>query len=227
MIHRSKKHEIAITKSLITIAKDMFKLYDFLPSGNGYKVRLLLTQFGIPFELIELNILNRETRTPEFLQKNPNGRIPLLEIAPDRFISESNAIMYYLSQGTQYFPEDKYQQTKVMQWLFFEQYSHEPNIATPRFWITHHLDEGKEEQIKQKQQLGYAALNVMEQHLKNNKFLVANRYTIADIALYAYTHVAKEGEFNLEKFSAILDWFDRVKSQPKHILITDSCSRTR
>jgi glutathione S-transferase len=118
----------------------MYKLYDFLPSGNGYNVRLLLTQLEIPFKLIELNILDGETRTSEFLQRNPNGKIPLLEIASDRFISESNAILYFLSQGTEYFPEDKYQQTQVMQWLFFEQYSHEPNIATPRFWITHQLD---------------------------------------------------------------------------------------
>jgi glutathione S-transferase len=203
----------------------MYKLYDFLPSGNGYKVRLLLTQLEIPFELIELNILDGETRTAEFLQKNPNGKIPVLEIARDRFISESNAILYFLSQGTEYFPEDKYQQTQVMQWLFFEQYSHEPNIATPRFWITHQLDKDKREQIKQKQKLGYAALNVMEQHLKNHNFFVADKYTIADIALYAYTHVAEEGGFNLVEFPAILTWFKRIQFQPRHILITDSSQR--
>ncbi|MDJ0744080.1 MAG: glutathione S-transferase family protein [Xenococcaceae cyanobacterium MO_167.B27] len=201
----------------------MYKLYDFLPSGNGYKVRLLLTQLQIPFELIELNILNKETRTPEFLQKNPNGKIPLLEIAPDKFISESNAILYYLSQGTEYFPKDKYEQAQVMQWLFFEQYSHEPNLATPRYWISiiNKADEYRE-QIVQKQKLGYAALNVMEQHLKTHNFLVADKYTIADIALYAYTHVAEAGGFNLAKFPAILAWLERTKAQPRHILITDS-----
>ncbi len=200
----------------------MYKLYDFLPSGNGYKVRLLLTQLQIPFELIELNILNKETRTPEFLQKNPNGKIPLLEIAPDEFISESNAILYYLSQGTEYFPQDKYQQAQVMQWLFFEQYSHEPNIATTRYWISilNKADE-YQAQIKQKQQLGYAALNVMEQHLKTHNFLVADKYTIADIGLYAYTHVAEEGRFDLTKFPAILAWFERVQSQPKYIAISE------
>lgn len=200
----------------------MYKLYDFLPSGNGYKVRLLLTQLHIPFELIQVNILNKETRTPEFLAKNPNGKIPLLEIEPNKFISESNAILYYLSQNTEYFPQDKYQQAQVMQWLFFEQYSHEPNIATPRYWISIlQQPEQYQSQIKQKQKLGYAALNVMENHLKTHDFFVANKYTIADICLYAYTHVAEEGGFNLSKFPAILTWLKRVQSQPRHILITD------
>jgi glutathione S-transferase len=200
----------------------MYKLYDFLPSGNGYKVRLLLTQLQIPFELIKLNILNGETRTSEFLAKNPNGKIPLLEIDPDKFLSESNAILYYLSQETKYFPQDKYQQAQVMQWLFFEQYSHEPNIATPWFWIVELKQADKyREQIKQKEQLGYAALNIMEQHLKTHDFLVANQYTIADIGLYAYTHVAEEGGFNLAKFPAILAWLERIQAQPRHILITD------
>ena len=201
----------------------MYKLYDFLPSGNGYKVRLLLTQLQIPFELIELNIIDGETRTPEFLAKNPNGKIPLLEIASNKFLSESNAILYYLSQETEYFPQDKYQQTQVMQWLFFEQYSHEPNIATPRYWISELKQADKyREQIEQKRKLGYAALNVMEQHLKNHAFFVGDRYTIADICLYAYTHVAEEGKFELTEFPAILACFERVRSQPRHILITDS-----
>lgn len=200
----------------------MFKLYDFMPSGNAYKVRLLLTQLQIPFELIEVNLLNRESRTEEFLQKNPNGKIPVLEIAPNTFISESNAILYYLSQDTEYFPQDKYQQAQVMQWLFFEQYSHEPNIATLRFWISVLKQAEKyQEQIVQKKQLGYAALNVMEQHLKNHNYFVADKYTIADIGLYAYTHVADEGDFDLTKFPATLAWMKRIKSQPRHILITD------
>ncbi|NJK55878.1 MAG: glutathione S-transferase family protein [Pleurocapsa sp. SU_5_0] len=200
----------------------MYKLYDFLPSGNGYKVRLLLTQLQIPFELIKLNILAGETRTPEFLAKNSNGKIPLLEIDSNIFISESNAILYYLSQDTAYFAQDKYEQAQVMQWLFFEQYSHEPNIATPRFWITELKQADKyQKEIEQKRKLGYAALNVMEQHLKTHNFFVGEKYTIADIGLYAYTHVAEEGGFALTKFTAILDWLKRIKSQPKHILITD------
>jgi glutathione S-transferase len=200
----------------------MYKLYDFLPSGNGYKVRLLLTQLEIPFERIELNILKGETRTTEFLAKNPNGKIPLLEIAPDTFIAESNAILYYLSQGTEYFPQDKYQQAQVMQWLCFEQYSHEPNIATPRFWITELKQADKyQKEIEQKRKLGYSALNVMEQHLKDRDFFVANKYTIADIALYAYTHVAEEGGFDLTNFPAINVWFKRIESQPRYITIRD------
>ena len=200
----------------------MYKLYDFMPSGNAYKVRLLLTQLQIPFELIEINLLKRESRTEEFLQKNPNGKIPVLEIEPNTFISESNAILYYLSQDTEYFPQDKYQQAQVMQWLFFEQYSHEPNIATLRFWISVLKQAEKyQEQIFQKKQLGYAALNVMEQHLKNHNYFVADKYTIADIGLYAYTHVADEGDFDLTKFPATLAWMKRIKSQPRHILITD------
>ena len=200
----------------------MYKLYDFLPSGNAYKVRLLLNQLQIPFELIEIDVLNKETRTDEFLQINPNGKIPVLEIAPNKFISESNAILYYLSQDTEYFPQDKYQQAQVMQWLFFEQFSHEPNIATPRLWISILNQADKyQEQLRQKQPLGYAALNVMEQHLKNHDFLVADKYTIADIGLYAYTHVADEGGFDLKKLPAILAWLKRIKDQPRHILITD------
>ena len=200
----------------------MYKLYDFLPSGNGYKVRLLLNNLEIPCELIELNILQGETRTSDFLVKNPNGKIPLLEIAPNKFISESNAILFYLSQGTKYFPEDKYEQGKVMEWLFFEQYSHEPNIATPRFWISilKQADQYQKE-IEQKRKLGYAALNVMKQHLKERDFFVANKYTIADIALYAYTHVAEEGGFDLTQFPAINTWFTRIESQPRYITIGD------
>jgi glutathione S-transferase len=200
----------------------MYKLYDFLPSGNGYKVRLLLTQLQIPFERIELNILKRETRTAEFLAKNPNGKIPVLEIETNQFISESNAILYYLSQETKYFPLDRYQQTQVMQWLFFEQYSHEPNIATPRFWITELKQADKyQKEIEQKRKLGYVALKIMEQHLNIHDFFVADKYTIADIGLYAYTHVAKEGGFDLTKFTAINSWFKRIESQPRYIKITD------
>ena len=200
----------------------MYKLYNFLPSGNGYKVRLILTLLDIPFERIELNILGRETRTPEFLKKNPNGKIPLLEIDPDKFLAESNAILYYLSQDTEYFPQDKYVQAQIMQWLFFEQYSHEPNIATARYWISILKQPEKyEEQLKQKHKLGNAALSVMEQHLSNHRFFVGDTYTIADIGLYAYTHVADQGGFDLNKYPAILAWFKRIEAHSKHILITN------
>ena len=201
----------------------MYKLYDFLPSGNGYKIRLLLNLLGIPYERIELNILKQETRTPEFLQKNPNGKIPLLEIAPDRYLAESNAILYFLSQGTEFFPQDSYIQAQIMQWLFFEQYSHEPNIATARYWISIlKQPEQHQEQLHHKHRLGNAALKVMEQHLSERHFLVAETYTIADIGLYAYTHVADEGGFELEQFPAVRAWLSRIEAHPKHISIADS-----
>jgi len=201
----------------------MYTLYDYLPSGNGYKVRLLLTQLGIPFELIELDITQGETRTPEFLQKNPDGRIPVLALEPDVFLSQSNAILIYLSQDTPFLPSDRLLHARVMEWLFFEQYSHEPNIATSRFWIhTLKLAEERQAQLAQKHTAGMAALQVMEQHLRQHDFLVAARYTIADIALFAYTHVADEGGFDLTQFPAIQSWIQRIQAQPQHIPITQN-----
>jgi glutathione S-transferase len=201
----------------------MLRLYDFLPSGNGYKVRLLLTQLSIPFETVELNILQGETRTPEFLSKNPNGRIPLLEIEPGKFLSESNAILFYLSESTQFLPSDSWERAQVLQWLFFEQYSHEPYIATSRFWISL-LGKADEywDALNQKREPGYAALSLMETHLTHHLFFVGERYTIADIGLFAYTHVADEGGFDLSRFPAIQAWLERVKAQPHHISITQT-----
>jgi len=199
----------------------MLRLYDFLPSGNSYKARLILAQLGVPFERIELNILKGETRTPVFLSKNPNGRIPVLETESGQFLAESNAILVYLSEGTEFLPSKAFERAQVLQWLFFEQYSHEPYIATSRYWmsILRKADEYREA-LQQKQQPGYAALAVMEQHLSSHSFFVAERYTIADIGLFAYTHVAEEGGFALEKFPAIQDWLARVKAQPQYISIT-------
>lgn len=200
----------------------MYRLYDFLPSGNGYKVRLLLTQLGIPFEFIELDILKRETRTPDFLEKNPNGRIPVLELEPGVYLSESNAILMYLSEGTPFLPDDKLERARVLQWLFFEQYSHEPYIATSRFWLLHDMADQKRQALEEKKDPGYAALGVMEKRLKEHPFLVGDRYTIADIALFAYTHVADEGDFSLENYPGIKAWIQRVQSQPHHVPITQS-----
>jgi glutathione S-transferase len=198
----------------------MYKLYDFRPSGNGYKIRLMLAQLNIPYEYIEKDILKRETRTPEFLAINPNGRIPVLELEPGLYLSESNAVLIYLSEDTAFLPIDKLERAYVMQWLFFEQYSHEPYIATSRF-LLHYKEPTPENQaiIQQKRDPGYAALGVLETQLANHPFLVSDRYTIADIALYAYTHVADEGGFDLSQFPAILAWLERVKSQPNHVLI--------
>lgn len=198
-----------------------YTLYDYRPSGNGYKIRLLLTQLGIPYTYIEKNILQGETRTPEFLAINPNGRIPVLELEPGIYLSESNAILLYLSENTPFLPSDRLERAYVNQWLFFEQYSHEPYIATSRFLLTYKKSTSAD-LIEQKRAPGYAALDVMESRLTAHPFLVADRYTIADIALYAYTHVADEGNFDLSRFPSILAWLDRVQSQPNHLRITET-----
>lgn len=199
----------------------MLRLYDYLPSGNGYKIRLLLIQMGVPFERIEVNILKGKTKTPEFLSKNLQGKIPLLEIEPGKYLAESNAILVYLSEQTEFLPYDPFLRAQVWQWLFFEQNRHEPNIATSRYWISI-LGAAKEYQelLQHKRELGYAALHVMEEHLTQHTFFVNERYTIADIALFAYTHVADEGGFDLTKFPAIQSWIERVKNQPNYISIT-------
>ncbi|WP_017298401.1 glutathione S-transferase family protein [Nodosilinea nodulosa] len=202
----------------------MYRLYDYQPSGNGYKVRLLLSQLSLPFEYIEMDILQGETRTAEFLAKNPNGRIPVLEIEPGYYLAESNAILFYLAQGTSFLPEERLAQTQVMSWMFFEQYSHEPNIATPRFWLCHvpELNPYQKIALPYKQEQGYDALAVMDRHLAAHQFFVAQRYTIADIALYAYTHVASEGGFELSRFANVCRWLQDVAGQPNHIPITQT-----
>lgn len=198
----------------------MYRLYDYLSSGNGYKVRLLLHQLGIPFERVELDIVKGETRTADFLAKNPNGRIPTLEVAPRVYLAESNAILFYLAEGTPFLPADRLERAQVLQWMFFEQYSHEPNIATVRYWITHDLlTPERQTLLEAKRVLGYAALDVMEQQLARHAYFVGDRYSIADIALYAYTHVADEGGFDLTRFPAVRAWCERVRAQPRHIPI--------
>jgi len=201
---------------------ETLRLYDFLPSGNGYKIRLLLTQISMPFERIEINILKGESRTSDFLNRNPNGKIPVLEIAEGKYLAESNAILMYLSEGTEFLPYDRFLKAQVFQWLFFEQYSHEPFIATSRYWISI-LGKAEEykQQLQEKHQRGYEALQVMDNHLTNNNFLVGESYTIADIALFAYTHVADEGGFDLSNFTAIQAWIERIKAQPRFIGISE------
>lgn len=199
-----------------------YQLYDAPPSGNCYKVRLLLTQLGIPFERINVNILQQETRLPEFLEKNPTGKVPVLQIEPDVFLSESGAILTYLALGTEYLPSDRLTQTRVLQWLFFEQYSLSPNLSRPRF----HISVAKQPEkvahlIDYWQNLGYQALDTMEQHLTNRSFFVNDCYSIADIALYAYTHVANEGGYDMSKYSAISSWCERVKAQRNYIAIAN------
>lgn len=202
----------------------MIRLYDYLISGNGYKVRLLLTQLGTPFERVELDITKGETRTPEFLRKFPNGRIPAIELDDGKLLFESNAIISYFAEGTPLMPNDRFQRAQVLQWLFFEQYSHEPYIASVRYLVMHPDVKDPRRNILDTlmRPRGYDALGVMENRLKSREWFVGERYSIADIALYAYTHVADEGGFDLSKYSAIRAWLQRVESQPRYIPITRS-----
>jgi glutathione S-transferase len=188
-------------------------------SGNCYKVRLALSQLDIPHELIEIDILKGETRTPEFLAKNPSGHVPLLEVEPGRYIAESNAILWYIAGHTPLVPEDRIGRADMLQWMFFEQHSLEPNIGAAYFWLT--LVKGGRELRRHAQEdwmeEGYRALGVMEKHLARNHFFAAGRYTIADVALYAYTHLAHECDFDLGGFPAVRGWLKRVADQPGHI----------
>jgi len=198
----------------------MLRLYDYLPSGNGYKVRLLLHQLHLPFERVELDIVQGATRTPAFLDKNPNGRVPVLELDDGRVIAESNAIQWYLADGTALLPADRLERAQVLQWMFFEQYSHEPYIAVVRFWVHTGMATRRPAEVAERRERGYQALAVMDRHLEHRRFFVGERYTIADIALYAYTHVAAEGGFELAGFPAVGAWLARVAQQPDHIPIT-------
>ena len=201
----------------------MLRLHDNLSSGNGYKVRLLLAQLAIPFERIEYDIDSGETRTLEFLGKvNPNGRVPVLETEDGRFLPESNAILCYLAEGTPFIPEDRFGRAQALRWMFFEQETHAPNVATPRYWATHGVEMTEERllSLPTKRKLGHDALGVMEGHLGRNDFFVAERYTVADIALYAYTHVAHEGGFDLSAYPAIRRWLERVAAEDGHVPIS-------
>jgi glutathione S-transferase len=187
-------------------------------SGNCFKVKLLLEQLQRPYEWIHVDILDRQSRTPEFLAMNPNGRIPLLQTSDGVYLPESNAILHYLADSTWMLPTDRLAHAQVLQWMFFEQYSHEPYVATARY-IVRYLGRpaDRAEILKQKMSPGYAALDVMESHLNSRAYFVGEKYSIADIALYAYTHVAGEGDFDLSGYPAILAWIERVKSQPRYV----------
>jgi glutathione S-transferase len=201
----------------------VYILYDYLPSGNGYKVRLVLKQLGIPYRLEELDIKTGATRTRQFLAKNPNGRIPLLEIPDHGFLAESHAIIAYLAEGSVLVPEDRLQRALMWQWMCFEQYNLEPNIGTVRFWLASLKKTPAElgEKLVEKTKNGYAALGVLEQGLQRRSFLVGDCFSLADIALYAYTHVAGEGGFDLAQYPNICAWCDRIVAQPKWAPITE------
>ena len=196
-----------------------YTLYSMQRSGNCYKVRLALTQLRLSYSLVEIDILTGESRTPEFLAKNPDGHVPLLEVAPNRYLPESNAILWYIAGGTPLAPEDRIDRAEALQWMFFEQHSLEPSIGAAWFWLTL-IRGGRELQhhaIENWMEKGYRALKVMETHLRTHDFFAADRYTIADIALFAYTHVAHECDFDVNAFPAIRAWLKRVVEQPEHI----------
>jgi glutathione S-transferase len=197
----------------------MYTLYSDQRSGNSYKVRLALARLGIPFNLVEVDILQGASRTPEFLDKNPNGHVPLLEVAPNRYLAESNAILWYVAGGSTLAPEDRIERAEALQWMFFEQHSLEPNIGAAYFWLA--LVRGgrdlQQHALEDWMENGYRALGVMEMHLMSRDFFVANHYTIADIALYAYTHVADRCDFDLTRFPAINAWLGRVEAEPGHV----------
>lgn len=200
----------------------MYKVYGDYNSGNCYKIKLMLNLLNIQYEWVPVDILNGETQTPAFLEKNPNGKIPVLELEDGTCLWESNAILNFLADGTAYLPTEPRLRTQVLQWQFFEQYSHEPSVAVARF-IQFYLGLPAERMVEYRamKKSGYRALAVMEQQLDRTPFLVGEHFSIADIALYAYTHVAHQGGFDLAPYSGIRKWLDRVKDQPGYVGMLD------
>ncbi len=199
------------------------RVYGDIYSGNCYKLKLLLAQLGIAHEWVHIEVVKRETHTPRFLALNPNGKIPVLELDDGRSLAESNAIMHFLATGTQYLASDAFTHAQMLQWMFFEQYSHEPRIAVARY-IVRYLGrpEAEEARLQSLYAPGRHVLGVMEQHLAKAAWFAGDRYTIADIALYAYTHVAHEGGFDLTPFPAINAWLERVRREPRHITMDEA-----
>jgi glutathione S-transferase len=196
------------------------RLYNSAVSGNCYKVRLLLAQLGLEYETEDVSVVDRSNRQELLGELNPGLRVPTLVLDDGRPLAESNAILWFFGDGTPFVPDDAYERAQVLQWQFFEQYSHEPNIAVARFWKTY---SGQPETFeRQRERLlagGYAALDAMERHLDGRTFFVGDRYSLADISLYAYTHVAHEGGFDLEPYHAIRGWLGRVAAEPGHVPI--------
>jgi glutathione S-transferase len=195
-------------------------LYDSAISGNCYKVRLLLNTRGIDFERQEVDVVDRSGRMELLGGLNPALRVPTVILDDGQALAESNAIICYLAEGTELLPDGRLERARVLQWLFFEQYSHEPYIAVVRFWVAFAKEKPPEAEIEARRAGGYAALEAIERHLTDRRYLVAERFTVADIALYAYTHVAHEGGFDMSRFGAIDSWLKRVAAQPGHIPIT-------
>ena len=196
----------------------MLKVYGDYKSGNCYKIKLMLHLLGLEYEWLSVDILNGETETPAFLAKNPNGKVPVLELEDGTCLWESNAILNYLADGSEFLPTEPRLRTQVLQWQFFEQYSHEPYVAVARF-IQFYLGLPQErlEEYRKLQKRGYKALDVMEQQLARTPYLVGEHYSIADVTLYAYTHVAHQGGFDLAGYPSIQAWLQRVASHPRHV----------
>jgi glutathione S-transferase len=195
-------------------------LYNSQVSGNCYKVRLLFAHLGIEYERHELDVVDRSNRPDVLGGRNPALRVPTLVLDDGRSLGESNAIVNYFAEGTPYLPEDRFERAQVLQWQFFEQYDHEPNIAVARFLLAYSGTNPSEADLESQRRGGYRALDAMEGHLADRQFLVGERYSIADITLYAYTHVADEGGFDLSRYPAINAWLERVAGQPGHVPIT-------
>jgi len=198
----------------------MLVLHQMHISGNCYKVRLTARQTGTPIALREYGLHDGSTRTPDYLAKNPNGRVPMLEFEDGRFLPESAAIIWYLAEGTPLVPDNKWDRAQALQWMFFEQYSHEPYVAVARFWLkfADKIElEKKRHLIPEWHAKGNAALGVMETHLSTHDWFAGNRYSVADIALYGYTHVAADGGFHLADYPAVTKWLNRVAAQPGYV----------
>jgi glutathione S-transferase len=194
------------------------RIYGDSRSGNCYKIKLLCAELDIDYDWIDVDILKGDTRTDAFLEKNPNGRIPLLELPDGRHLAESNAILCYLGDGSPLYGGDAFAKSQILQWLFFEQYSHEPYIATSRF-IIQYLGSPPDRlvELEQKKDGGYQALGVMDRQLGQHDYMTGDQYTIADIALFAYTHVANEGDFSLDNYPHVSAWIDRIRSRPNFV----------
>jgi len=197
------------------------RLYGYLDSGNGYKIRLLLAQLSRPYTYCELDITKGASRTAEFLRKNPNGRTPMLELEDGTCLAESNAILWYLAEGSAFLPSEPLMRAQVLQWMFFEQSSHEPFVATARFIVRPlPLDSPRRAELPMRLEQGRFALKVMETQLERRPFFVGRRYSIADIALYAYTHIAHEAQLDLAPYPKVRGWLECVAAQPHHVPIT-------
>jgi len=200
------------------LTEGKLKIYGDSRSGNCYKIQLLCSEMGVDYDWEEVDIIAGDTRTPQFLAMNANGKIPLLALPDGRHLPESNAILFYLADGSEFFAGDAYARAEILQWMFFEQYSHEPNIATSRF-IIKYLGNPADRQsgLEEKKIGGYKALEIMEQQLRRHAFIAGDNYNIADIALFAYTHVADEGGFKLDDYAAIREWITTIKGRPNFV----------